>query len=115
MLETAGSNGTDPLFAYNPDISNLALQNMNLTKFNDLCRISEEGDGLSAQSKCPPAPINRDPLLLPSIINNSKPEPSAFIRESYSMFMDTAAQLTPMMDAGSVVSEQVNIHLICNS
>lgn len=107
MLENVGSNGTDPLFAYNPDLSNLALQNMNLSKFNDLCRISEEGDGLSAQSK--PAAIIRDPLLLSShtVNNNSKPEPSAFLRESYSMFMDTAAQLTPMMDAASVVSEQV--------
>lgn len=106
MLENVGSNGADPLFAYNPDLSNLALQNMNLSKFNDLCRISEEGDGLSAQSK--PAPINRDPLLLPMAHTvNNKPEPSAFLRESYSMFMDTAAQLTPMMDAASVVSEQV--------
>lgn len=105
VLENVGSNGADPLFAYNPDLSNLALQNMNLSKFNDLCRISEEGDALSAQSK--PAPINRDPLLLPAhtVNNNSKPEP--FLRESYSMFMDTAAQLTPMMEAASVVSEQV--------
>lgn len=107
MIENAGSNGADPLFVYNPDLSNLALQNMNLSKFNDLCRISEEGDGLSAQSK--PAAINRDPLLLPAhtVNNNAKPEPSAFLRESYSMYMDTAAQLTPMIDAASVVSEQV--------
>lgn len=106
MLENVGNNGADPLFAYNPDLSNLALQNMNLSKFNDLCRISEEGDGLSAHSK--PGPINRDPLLLTAqtVNNNSKPEPSN-LRESYSMFMDTAAQLTPMMDSASVVSEQV--------
>lgn len=88
-LSNLDNQNADTLFAYNPDLSNLALQNMNLIKFNDLSRISEEGDCLSSLSKYPPS-------------NSSRPILGA------QMGGELEAKLTPV-DASSVVSEQTSM------
>lgn len=81
---------------------------MNLVKFNDLSRISEEGDALSATHSKYPVSINKNPLLLP----NARPVRSSEQRDQqYSMLLETEAKLMPMVDTGSVVSEQVHFFL----
>lgn len=123
----------DPLYMYSPDLSNLALQNMNLAKFNDLSRISEEGEAAGcaaaaavsskystavAQSKyrtvtnaaatTAAAAVKTESSLLAST-TLLPPPPIATAtspREQYYV-VDTSAQLAPMMDKLSVVSEQV--------
>lgn len=104
---TLDNQNTDPLYTYNPDLSNLALQNMNLVKFNDLSRISEEGDALSATHSKYPMTINKTPLLLPRSGRSSEQRDP-----QYSMLLETEAKLMPMMDTGSVVSEQVNFFFV---
>lgn len=95
----------DPLYTYNHDLSNLALQNMNLVKFNELCRISEEGDALSAHSKMysMPTAVGKNPIIK----NRSD---SSFQRsDQFSLMGETEAKLTPHMDTASVASEQPSI------
>lgn len=98
-------NSNDPLFAYNPDLANLALQHMSLTKFNDLSRISEEGDTLPSATKggCgAKAPLMR-----------MRSTDYVMRRDGYTVAnpavaSETEAKLTPI-DTASVVSEQVSI------
>lgn len=91
------------MFVYNPDLSNLALQHMNFVKFNDLSRISEEGDTILANSKSHPA-VSRQQSL-------TKGKSNAYRRDTYPSLMgDTEAKLTPN-ETASVVSEQVSIFL----
>lgn len=101
----------DPLYVYSPDLSNLALQSMNLAKFNDLSRISEEPEAAAA------AVNSKYTTITPSKYRNAtaaaavKSEvptlapPAAPLQQQY--YVDTSAQLAPMMDKLSVVSEQV--------
>lgn len=97
--------GSDP-FLYNPEISSLALQNINLGRFNELGRISEEGDARSSQPKyntTTPSgvlPAGRPPLF----------KQDAFRRESSSTSLlgETEAKLLPM-DSVSCISEQVSL------
>lgn len=94
----------DPMFVYNPELSSLALQNINLVKFNELSRISEEGDSRSAKFAAPSA------AAIQQMGRNSLPRHDAFRRESSntSLFGDTEAKLLPM-DTNSVISEQVSL------
>lgn len=94
-MSSMDSNQTpDSLYMYNAEISNLALQQIS-GRFNDLCRISEEGDGRS----------NQPSISGKSIIANPKIDP--FRRENSSVLDDTEAKLMPI-DAISCVSEQVS-------
>lgn len=93
-------NSNDPLYAYNPDLASLALQHMSLTKFNDLSRISEEGDTLPSATKAGGGPHQKPPLHV-------------MRRDGYTVGnavggSETEAKLTPI-DTASVVSEQVSI------
>lgn len=95
LMSSMDSNQTpDSLYMYNAEISNLALQQIS-GKFNDLCRISEEGEGRSNQ---------------PSISGKSitNPKYDSFRRETSSVLGDTEAKLMPI-DAISCVSEQVSV------
>lgn len=96
----------DPLYLYNPEISSLALQNINLNKFNELSRISEEGDTRPNQTKYLPT---TPPMLQPTG-RNSLIRQEAFRRESSStsLFGETEAKLLPI-DSGSCMSEQVSL------
>lgn len=81
---------------YNAELSNLALQNISLTKFSDLCRISEEGDARSSQptrGSKPSATQSRFEML--------RREPSG------SVLGETEAKLIPV-DSISCTSEQVS-------
>lgn len=74
----------DSPYAYNSDLSNLALQNLQVNKFNDLDRISEEGDARSSQHT--------------KTMRNYRQD---------SVIGDTEADLLPL-DSASVISEQVS-------
>lgn len=96
----------DPVFVYNPEISSLALQNINLVKFNELGRISEEGDARPSQAKF----STPSAATIQQTGRSSLTRHDAFRRESSStsLFGDTEAKLLPM-DANSVISEQVSL------
>lgn len=95
MMSSMDSNQTsDSLYMYNVEISNLALQQIS-GRFNELGRISEEGDGRSNQ---PSASDKR--------IANIRLD--AFRREaSCSVLGETEANLMPV-DTISCVSEQLS-------
>lgn len=101
------SPSTDPLYLYNPEISNLALQNINLVKFNELSRISEEGDSRPSHSKCATA---APPPTVQQTGRSSLTRQDTFRRESSStsLFGETEAKLLPM-DSVSCISEQVSL------
>lgn len=96
MSSMDSNHGTDPLYAYNAEISNLALQQLS-GKFNELGRITEEEDGRSNQpsnsSKTAAVQARFDAL---------RREPSG------SVLGETEAKLMPV-DTISCVSEQVSV------
>lgn len=100
----------DPLYTYNHDISNLALANMNLVKFNDLCRISEEGDALStaAHSK-----YHQNGKNIPGATSIMQIKQSKSDLAYQLMSNETEAKLQPILDASSVASEQVSVTCLC--
>lgn len=90
------NHGADPLYAYNAEISNLALQQLS-GKFNELGRITEEEDGRSNQ----PSNSSRTAAAQARF--------DAFRREpSGSVLGETEAKLMPV-DTISCVSEQVSV------
>lgn len=96
LMSSMDSNqAPDSLYMYNAEISNLALQQIS-GKFNDLCRISEEGDGRHSSQ---PSVSGR------SVIGNTKYD--SYRRDNSSVLGDTEAKLMPI-DAISCVSEQVS-------
>lgn len=98
MSSTESNQTIDPIYTYNPEISNLALQNLTLGKFNDLSRISEEGDCRSNQPKVSKSATIASPTT----------KFDAFRREpSSSVLGETEAKLIPL-DSISCVSEQVS-------
>lgn len=94
-LSSIESNQTaDSAYIYHPELSNAALQNIQLVRFNDLSRISEEGDVRSShQAK-----------TTTKIATTTNFE--AFRRES-SLLGETEANLSPIDNASST-SEQVS-------
>lgn len=85
MSSTEWNQINDSPYAYNSDLSNLALQNIQINKFNDLDRISEEGDARSSQQT--------------KTLHN--------YRQDSSVIGDREADLLPL-DSASVISEQVS-------
>lgn len=85
MSTAEWSQMNDSPYAYNPDLSNLALQSIQISKFNDLDRISEEGDARS----------------------NQQTKSMRNYRQDSSVAGDTEADLLPL-DSASVISEQVS-------
>lgn len=105
---------SEPVYMYSPEISTMALQNINLVKFNELGRISEEGDARSNQTKYPTASNSAGAILSPTIVQqtgrSSLTRHDGFRRESSStsLLTETEAKLLPM-DTASVISEQVSL------
>lgn len=97
FFSTPDNPSTDPVFVYNSDLSNLALQNMNLTKFNELCKISEEGDTLPSNAK----------YTQPSSKFASKSRTDSYKKEHFVTLNETEAKL-PSLDTASIVSEQTS-------
>lgn len=96
MCSMDSNHTIDPLYAYNAEISNLALQQLS-GKFNELGRITEEDDGRSNQ------PSNSSKTAA------AQARFDAFRREpSGSVLGETEAKLMPV-DAISCVSEQVSV------
>ena len=89
------------LYAYNPDISNLALQSINLVKFNELSRISEEGDIKSNQPKH--QSVSRTSSLK---YDGPRPSTQSVISGGVGGAADAEAKLIPL-DSASCISEQV--------
>lgn len=95
-MSSMDSNQTsDPLYMYNADISNIALQQLS-GKFNELGRITEEEDGRSTQ------PSNSGKVLAQARIDAFRREPSG------SVLGETEAKLMPI-DTTSCASEQVSV------
>lgn len=108
-------DATEPVYMYNPEISSMALQNINLVKFNELGRISEEGDARSSQPKFPSPPNGAAAAVLSASMiqqtgRSSLTRHDAFRRESSntSLLGETEAKLLPM-DTASIISEQVSL------
>lgn len=87
----------DPLYAYNAEISNLALQQLS-GKFNELGRITEEEDGRSNQ----PSNSSKVATVAQARFDAFRREPSG------SVLSETEAKLMPI-DTASCVSEQVSV------
>lgn len=85
----------EPLYMYNAEISNLALQQLS-GKFNELSRITEEEDGRSNQ------PSNSGKISVQNRFDAFRREPSN------SVLGETEAKLMPV-DTISCASEQVSI------
>lgn len=100
FFSTPDNPNTEPVFVYNPDLSNLALQNMNLIKFNELCKISEEGDTLPSNAK----------YTQPSSKLAMKSRSDSYKKEHFVTLNETEAKL-PSIDTTSVVSEQTTTSL----
>ncbi|XP_037044247.1 guanine nucleotide exchange factor subunit Rich [Bradysia coprophila] len=100
FFSTPDNPSTEPVFVYNPDLSNLALQNMNLIKFNELCKISEEGDTLPPNAK----------YTQPSSKLAMKSRTDSYKKEHFVTLNETEAKL-PSIDTTSVVSEQTSTSL----
>lgn len=98
MSSTDSSHATDPLYAYNAEISNLALQQLS-GKFNELGRITEEEDGRSNQ---PSNSSKTAAAVAQARFDAYRREPSG------SVLGDTEAKLMPI-DTTSCVSEQVSV------
>lgn len=98
----------EPVCMYNPELSSVALQNINLVKFNELSRISEEGDARPNFNKFPST--SSGPSSMQQTGRSSITRNDVFRRESssHSLFGETEAKLLPM-DANSVISEQVSL------
>lgn len=94
MSSMDSNQANDPLYMYNAEISNLALQQIS-GRFNELGRISEEGDGRS----------NQPSISGKSTVNGRF---DSFRREpSNSVLGETEAKLMPV-DTISCVSEQLS-------
>lgn len=98
MSSMDSNHATDPLYAYNAEISNLALQQLS-GKFNELGRITEEEDGRSNQ------PSNSSKAAAAAAVQARF---DAFRREP-SVLGETEAKLMPI-DTSSCVSEQVSVY-----
>lgn len=95
MSSTDSNQANDPFYMYNAEISNMALQQLS-GRFNELGRISEEGDGRSNQ------PSNSGKV-------SGQPKFDSLRREqSSSVLGETEAKLMPAIDTVSCVSEQVS-------
>lgn len=92
VMSSIDSNQPDSFYMYNAEISNLALQPIS-NKFNELCRISEEGDGRSNQ-----------PSISGKVSRQTKYDS---LRRDGSVLGETEAKLMPV-DTISCVSEQVS-------
>lgn len=102
MSSPDSNQAIDPLFMYNAEISNIALQQIS-GKFNELGRISEESDCRSNQ------PSNSGKISTVTASTTTNPKFDSFRREgSNSVLGETEAKLMPI-DAISCVSEQVSV------
>lgn len=102
MSSPDSNQAIDPLFMYNAEISNIALQQIS-GKFNELGRISEESDGRSNQL------ANSGKISTVTASTTTNPKFDSFRREgSNSVLGETEAKLMPI-DAISCVSEQVSV------
>ncbi|KAJ6633723.1 Guanine nucleotide exchange factor subunit Rich, partial [Pseudolycoriella hygida] len=97
FFSTTDNPSTEPPFVYNPDLSNLALQNMSLVKFNELGKISEEGDTLPSNAK----------YTQPSSKLAQKSRSDSYKKEHFVTLNETEAKI-PSIDTTSVVSEQTS-------
>lgn len=98
MPSMDSNHAIDPLYAYNAEISNLALQQLS-GKFNELGRITEEEDGRSNSSKVAAATAAAAQARF-----------EAFRREpSGSVLGETEARLMPVDTISDTVSEQVSV------
>lgn len=95
MSSMDSNQASDPLYMYNSEISNLALQQLS-GKFNELTRITEEEDGRSNQ------PSNSGKVSAQARFDAFRREPSG------SVLGETEAKLMPV-DTMSCVSEQVSV------
>lgn len=94
MSSIDSNQNADSAYVYHPDLSNAALQNIQLARFNDLGRISEEGDVRSShQTK------STSKTLATTNFDAFRREPS--------LLGETEANLLPLDNASST-SEQVS-------
>lgn len=95
MSSMDSNQAIDPVYMYNAEISNMALQQLS-GKFNELSRISEDDEGRSNQ------PSNSGKISVQARFDAFRREPSN------SVLGETEAKLMPV-DTMSCVSEQVSV------
>lgn len=92
MSSSDSNQNTDLPYIFHPELSNVALQNIQLSRFNELCRITEEDEARSSHQ-----------------VKNITKTPSNYdsLRREPSLLGDVEANLLPL-DNASVISEQVS-------